>query len=163
MLAQRDMRVLQTEIGTRGRLAQLERWNAGVLALSAPAANQFVSGGYELAKLTQPAADGRFPGAGGDGIGSCACTAPAIGEPNRVTTPVRRRRLTATVKPKTATPCSTASLKIEPREVPSRARPAVRCRPPSADRPGLAAAQSSRQEPGRGRKPRGRQAEENRG
>ena len=27
VLAQRDMRVLQTEIGTRGRLDQLERWN----------------------------------------------------------------------------------------------------------------------------------------
>ena len=32
VLAQRDIRVLQTEIGTRGRLAQLERWNAKVLA-----------------------------------------------------------------------------------------------------------------------------------
>ena len=29
VLAQRDLRVLQTEIGTRGRLSQLERWNAG--------------------------------------------------------------------------------------------------------------------------------------
>ena len=37
VLAQRDMRVLQTEIGTRGRLSQLERWNAGAFALSAPA------------------------------------------------------------------------------------------------------------------------------
>ena len=36
VLAQRDMRVLQTEIGTRGRLSQLERWNAGAFALSAP-------------------------------------------------------------------------------------------------------------------------------
>ena len=33
VLAQRDIRVLQTEIGTRGRLAQLERWNVKVLAL----------------------------------------------------------------------------------------------------------------------------------
>ena len=54
VLAQRDMRVLQTEIGTRGRLAQLERWNVKVLALSAPSADQFLSGGFELAKLTQP-------------------------------------------------------------------------------------------------------------
>ena len=38
VLAQRDIRVLQTEIGTRGRLAQLERWNVKVLALSAPSA-----------------------------------------------------------------------------------------------------------------------------
>ena len=31
VLAQRDIRLLQTEIGTRGRLAQLERWNVKVL------------------------------------------------------------------------------------------------------------------------------------
>ena len=63
VLAQRDMRVLQTEIGTRGRLDQLERWNVRVLALSAPAADQFVSGGYELAKLTrtQPTVDFQAP------------------------------------------------------------------------------------------------------
>jgi hypothetical protein len=54
VLAQRDLRVLQTEIGTRGRLAQLERWNVKVLALSAPSADQFLNGGYELARLTQP-------------------------------------------------------------------------------------------------------------
>jgi len=54
VVTQRDIRLLQTEIGTRGRLAQLERWNAGAFSLSAPSAGQFLSGGYELAKLTQP-------------------------------------------------------------------------------------------------------------
>jgi hypothetical protein len=54
VLAQRDLRLLQTEIGTRGRLAQLERWNAKVLALSAPSADQFLEGGFELAKMTAP-------------------------------------------------------------------------------------------------------------
>ena len=54
VLAQRDIRVLQTEIGTRGRLAQLERWNVKVLALSAPSADQFLEGGFELARLAQP-------------------------------------------------------------------------------------------------------------
>jgi hypothetical protein len=54
VLAQRDLRLLQTEIGTRGRLAQLERWNAKVLALSAPSADQFLKGGFELAKMTAP-------------------------------------------------------------------------------------------------------------
>ena len=39
VLAQRDMRLLQTEIGTRGRLSQLERWNAGAFELSGPAAD----------------------------------------------------------------------------------------------------------------------------
>jgi hypothetical protein len=54
VLAQQDMRVLQTEIGTRGRLSQLERWNAGAFALSAPSAGQFLKGGFELARLAQP-------------------------------------------------------------------------------------------------------------
>jgi hypothetical protein len=54
VLAQRDMRVLQTEIGTRGRLSQLERWNAGAFALSAPQADQFLKGSFELAQLAKP-------------------------------------------------------------------------------------------------------------
>lgn len=54
VLAQRDIRLLQTEIGTRGRLAQLERWNVKVIALSAPTADQFLKGGFELARLTAP-------------------------------------------------------------------------------------------------------------
>ena len=54
VLAQRDIRLLQTEIGTRGRLAQLERWNAKVLALSAPTADQFLEGGFALARLARP-------------------------------------------------------------------------------------------------------------
>ncbi len=35
---QTDIRLLQTEVGTRSRLTQLERWNASALELSAPAA-----------------------------------------------------------------------------------------------------------------------------
>ena len=54
VLAQRDIRSLQTEIGTRGRLAQLERWNVKVLALSAPSADQFLEGGFQLARLARP-------------------------------------------------------------------------------------------------------------
>ena len=54
VLAQRDIRVLQTEIGTRGRLAQLERWNVRFIRLSAPSADQFVEGGYQLAAMVRP-------------------------------------------------------------------------------------------------------------
>lgn len=54
VLAQRDIRVLQTEIGTRGRLAQLERWNARVIRLSAPSADQFVQSGFQLATMVAP-------------------------------------------------------------------------------------------------------------
>ena len=53
-LAQRDIRILQTEIGTRGRLAQLERWNVKFIRLSAPTADQFVEGGFQLATMVAP-------------------------------------------------------------------------------------------------------------
>ena len=53
-MTQRDIRLLQTEIGTRGRLAQLERWNVKFIRLAAPNANQFVDGGFQLATLVAP-------------------------------------------------------------------------------------------------------------
>ena len=49
--AQQDIRSLQTELGTRGRLQQLEQWNAEVLALSAPVAGQFLESGLTLARF----------------------------------------------------------------------------------------------------------------
>lgn len=39
----REIRQLQTEMGTRASLRQLERWNGEVLALSAPGAGQFLN------------------------------------------------------------------------------------------------------------------------
>ena len=54
VLAQRDIRLLNTEIGTRGRLAQLERWNVKVIRLSAPSADQFVENSFQLATLVKP-------------------------------------------------------------------------------------------------------------
>lgn len=44
-----DIRNLQSELGTRSRLPQLERWNSEVLALSAPKSNQYLNGEIELA------------------------------------------------------------------------------------------------------------------
>lgn len=49
--AKRDIRSLKTELGTRGRLSQLEDWNTNVLALSAPGTNQYVKDGYALARM----------------------------------------------------------------------------------------------------------------
>jgi len=46
-----QIRSLQTELGTRGRLSQLERWNADVLALSAPASAQYLQNEFTLARL----------------------------------------------------------------------------------------------------------------
>jgi hypothetical protein len=51
--AKQDIRALQTELGTRGRLSQLEHWNAEVLALSAPTSAQFVPNEFTLARLDQ--------------------------------------------------------------------------------------------------------------
>jgi len=49
--ARQEIRSLQTELGTRGRLAQLDRWNADVLALSAPAPRQFLKDELTLARF----------------------------------------------------------------------------------------------------------------
>ena len=49
--AKRDIRSLQTELGTRGRMGQLEQWNAEVLALSAPSSAQFLKDEFTLARL----------------------------------------------------------------------------------------------------------------
>jgi hypothetical protein len=53
VVAKRDIRSLQTELGTRGRLQQLENWNANVLALSAPTSNQFLDNELTLARFDQ--------------------------------------------------------------------------------------------------------------
>ena len=53
-LAQRDIRLLQTEIGTRARLSQLERWNVRVLSLSAPSADQILGDKFQLARMIAP-------------------------------------------------------------------------------------------------------------
>ena len=49
--AKQDIRSLQTELGTRGRMAQLEQWNADVLALSAPMTSQFMDDEVKLARF----------------------------------------------------------------------------------------------------------------
>lgn len=46
-----EIRTLQTELGTRGRLAQLDQWNADVLALSAPTSSQFLEDEFMLARF----------------------------------------------------------------------------------------------------------------
>jgi len=50
-MTKRDIRQLQTELGTRASLRQLERWNSDVLALSAPKANQYLRNEESLATL----------------------------------------------------------------------------------------------------------------
>jgi hypothetical protein len=49
--AKQDIRSLQTELGTRGRVTQLEQWNADVLALAAPSSAQYLKDEFTLARL----------------------------------------------------------------------------------------------------------------
>jgi hypothetical protein len=155
VLAQRDMRVLQTEIGTRGRLSQLERWNAGAFALSAPAADQLLKGSFELARLAEPERKANFQ-------------APVVLASAPVPTkqpPLAQPEVDDSGAP-VATPNTLlheASFKTETREVPARSavtlpltaakitdKLAVAAKPAPSRRlassvvkPGLAAAQSS--------------------
>jgi hypothetical protein len=56
-IGRKHIRVLQTELGARGQMTQLERWNQQALALSAPEAAQFLPDSAALVALTdrQPA------------------------------------------------------------------------------------------------------------
>jgi hypothetical protein len=150
VLTQRDLRLLQTEIGTRGRLSQLERWNAGAFELSAPAANQFLEGSFQLAKLTQPERQPDFHAP----VVLASAPAPAPQKPQ-----LGQAQADDPAAPAAVTPGALlhqASLKTETREVPAKAvalpqrtavtskdRPATAAKPApvkSADEPGLAAA-----------------------
>ncbi len=53
--AEKDIRGLETEFQTRANLAQIERWNGEVLALAAPAPQQYLPDEAALASLDQPA------------------------------------------------------------------------------------------------------------
>lgn len=53
IMTKREIRSLETELGTRGRLQQLESWNANVLALSAPSSAQFLDNPMTLARFDQ--------------------------------------------------------------------------------------------------------------
>ena len=77
-MTQRDIRLLQTEIGTRGRLAQLERWKVKFIRLSAPSADQFVQGGFQLATLVAPP---KQPAIDAPVVLAAASIPPADGQP----------------------------------------------------------------------------------
>lgn len=52
-MSQKHIRLLQTELGTRGQMNQLERWNEQALALAAPEAEQFLPDAEALVALTE--------------------------------------------------------------------------------------------------------------
>lgn len=60
LAARADIRQLRTELGTRARLVQLERWNTDVLGLQAPQAGQYADGAVALvANYAAPKAPAR--------------------------------------------------------------------------------------------------------
>ena len=48
---QQSIRALQTEVGTRSRIPQLEQWNEDVLALAAPVTGQYLQQNVSLARF----------------------------------------------------------------------------------------------------------------
>ena len=48
---QQSIRALQTEVGTRSRIPQLEEWNEDVLALAAPVTGQYLQQNVSLARF----------------------------------------------------------------------------------------------------------------
>ena len=48
---QQSIRALQTEVGTRSRIPQLEEWNSEVLALAAPVTGQYLQRDVSLARF----------------------------------------------------------------------------------------------------------------
>jgi hypothetical protein len=125
--ARGDIRSLQTELGTRGRMTQLEQWNAEVLALSAPSSQQFLKDEFTLARLyrndptvAERSAEVRLASA------ETATAKPA--EPGKTAEPVVARAVAEPAAP-TASLIHRASF--------TTAEPAAKPKPPTAkpDRP----------------------------
>jgi hypothetical protein len=51
IVTQQNIRALQTEVGTRSRIPQLEEWNEDVLALAAPVTGQYLQRNISLARF----------------------------------------------------------------------------------------------------------------
>ncbi len=107
--ARRDIRDLTTELGARGRMRQLERWNSDVLALSAPGAAQYLNGTVELASYQPVTVEATPPVA----IASATEPATAKAVPAVEIKPAAHseaKLVTASFKPKPKAKASTASL-----------------------------------------------------
>ena len=127
--ASQNIRSLQTELGTRGRMQQLEAWNEEVLALSAPVSGQYVEGNVSLARFDTrqpqiaPDAEVRLASAAVPAAPAAARpAAPAPQQALAAPAPPLVRRASATVAPKphiAAVPTRIAAAE------PPRSRPAA--------------------------------------
>jgi hypothetical protein len=126
--AQQSIRTLQTEVGTRSRIPQLEDWNEEVLALAAPAAGQFVSANVSLARFDMRAppqplepAEIRLASADTAAPAPAARVQQAVAEPAPVAPPQAQVRR-ASLDIGTPAPADSKARAETPRE---RARPAA--------------------------------------
>ena len=125
--AQQVIRSLQTELGTRGRLQQLEQWNAEVLALSAPVAGQFLESGLTLARFDTREAPGQVHERVRLASAEVAPSAPAAARP-----PVVQARADIPATDPVRPLLRRASLEISPSVKPATVRTAAPL-PRSAD------------------------------
>ena len=109
--AKDDIRSLQTEFSTRANLAQLERWNGDVLALTAPTAGQYMASGQQLASL-----GGEIPG--GAQVQMASLVIPTLPV---IATPADDAQPAADPAPvKTSAPVMMASAKPAPAPAPAK-------------------------------------------
>ena len=139
--ARQQIRALQTELGTRGRLQQLEQWNAEVLALSAPVADQFLESNLSLARF-----DVRQSNAADQQVRLAAAQVdapapPAVRPSVRLASAPAVRLASAEVPAQSQPPLRRSSLEVRPTATAAVAtRPAAVPNRPAATpaRPGLA-------------------------
>jgi hypothetical protein len=143
-----QIRALQTELGTRGRLQQLERWNDEVLALSAPGSGQFLASETQLARFTASPAP-VLDGAAEVRMAAAAPVAPAapapvvaapaaqhaVASPQRAVAPQPAlqqplvRRASLNVPPQAASPAPARAQPAAPRAGPAATRAEAAARP----------------------------------
>lgn len=112
--AQRDMRALQTELGTRANMRQLQKWNDDVLSLTAPRAAQFLTSEHQLASL-EP---GIETVGGRAGAPQAVLVAAAPKMPTAVPAPVRVARAASPVPAAAASPIVRTA--YDPADAPAR-------------------------------------------
>lgn len=107
-----DMRQLETELGTRSRLVQLERWNSQVLALSAPRVGQYLTSETQLASLgAMPDTPAGPAGTPGDGAVQQASYQPPVTAVGRAAA----RAVVATPAPAAAPVVRTVATRATPK------------------------------------------------
>lgn len=130
--ARNDIRSLQTEFQTRANLAQLERWNGEVLALTAPTAAQYMPSGQALAAL----GSGEMPGGAEIQMASLVIpTLPVAPPPPDAAPTPAPAPATHAPEPSVMVAAAPASAKPAPtKAAPARARVEVASARPATDR-----------------------------